>query len=300
MSNTHRCISYKRFVLLCSCLYLMSNTKLLVEGNSSSPAEERKYLRSSRGEATIDNLLTHHTDDMILVEDEEEEEEEFDYEKFHAKHHIPLPALGALGSSSYEQQGDISNNKDKDIGEDEEEPLLMDESYMIPEEVQAAAIPQEVQKNEPPPMGQQQEDSPDSSTTTLDDIDEDDDAILEPTRRRTRKLSTADTNESNSQGETVVSKKEIISMDEIQNLSLEDMIQEVEILENELKKQARVKEEKAKAISNLIKGDLPALRAEVDFNTHLFDKAKDIGDEYINYYKPIQEENVENDVGLEF
>jgi len=133
-----------------------------------------------------------------------------------------------------------------------------------------------------------------ADSTTLDDTDEDDDdAILEPTTRRTRKLSTTDTtNEAKP-------KSEIISMDEIQNLSLEDMIQEVETLENELKKQARVKEEKAKAISNLIKEDLPALRAEVDFNTHLFDKAKDMSGEYINYYKPIQEDD-ENDVGLEF
>ena len=152
----------------------------------------------------------------------------------------------------------------------------------------------------------------DASTTesntdsiTLDDTDEDDDDAIEPTtRRRTRKLSTTETNNQSTDQqyteETVVSKTEIISMDEIENLSLEDLIQEVETLENELKKQARVKEEKAKAISNLIKEDLPALRAEVDFNTHLFDKAKDIGDEYINYYKPIQEEGDENDVGLEF
>ena len=162
MSDTRR--GYKRFVLLCSCLYLISTTQLSVLGiNSSSPAEERKYLRSSRGDGTIDNnLLTHQTDDMILDDEgEEDEEEEFDYEKFHARHHIPLPALGALGSSSYEQQGDISNNNVKDIAEEEEEPLLMDESYMVPEEVQAAAIPQEVQKNEPPPMGQKV-DNPDS------------------------------------------------------------------------------------------------------------------------------------------
>ena len=39
---------------------------------------------------------------------EEEEEEEFDYEKFHAKHHIPLPALGAVG---YYGQAAMVNNE---------------------------------------------------------------------------------------------------------------------------------------------------------------------------------------------
>ena len=167
-SMCYRGVGYKRFLILCSCLYLISTTQLSVLGNSSSPAEERKYLRSSRGEeGTIDNnSLTHHTDDMILNEEEDEEEEEFDYEKFHARHHIPLPALGALGSSSYEQQGDISNNNVKDIAE-EGESLLMDESYMVPEvRQQAAAVPQEVQKNEPPPMGQKV-DSPDSRIDIL-------------------------------------------------------------------------------------------------------------------------------------
>jgi len=150
------------------------------------------------------------------------------------------------------------------------------------------------------------------------DTDDDDDENLEPDLRE-RKLATDmqdtwyETNhldeknmEKSSEHENSSSSS---SINNIENMSLEDMIQGIQTLENELEKQAAEKERKAKAILNLRK-EVPVLRAEVDFTSHLFNKAvlpkdKEGGTTYYNdgAFLPTtlhMQRNEDHDIGLEF
>lgn len=116
----------KKFIILCSCLHLMSTTQrnAVVAGDSSSPAEERKYLRSTGALSATGGY-----NNIAIGDENEEEEEEFDYEKFHAKHHIPLPALGGYGtaSSSYATR---EENEDAVMGEKESPPAMIIDDEM--------------------------------------------------------------------------------------------------------------------------------------------------------------------------
>ena len=64
--------------------------------------------------------------------------------------------------------------------------------------------------------------------------------------------------------------QEHVNNKDIESMSLIDMIQEIQALESKLKKQEEEKRHKANTISNL-KGKLnPKLRADIDFQEHLF------------------------------
>ena len=63
---------------------------------------------------------------------------------------------------------------------------------------------------------------------------------------------------------------EHVNNKDIESMSLIDMIQEIQALESKLKKQEEEKRHKAKAISNLKGGLNPKLRADIDFQEHLF------------------------------
>ena len=66
----------------------------------------------------------------------------------------------------------------------------------------------------------------------------------------------------------------------IKSLSLEDIIQEAQSLESEVERQKIEKTQKARGISKLRKEKLPALEAEIDFHTHMFDKATTTNNEF--------------------
>lgn len=131
--------------------------------------------------------------------------------------------------------------------------------------------------------------------STLDAYD-DDGAILEPTAEADRKLM-ADIMPDSSTEYKIEEKKKKPRLDKnmIKSLSLEDIIQHAQSLESEVERQKIEKTQKAKGISKLRKKKLPALNAEIDFQTHMFDKATTTNNDEFK-----EKSDTNDDIGLEF
>ena len=92
------------------------------------------------------------------------------------------------------------------------------------------------------------------------------------TQTRDKKLDEYESfeHETNQSDEEYFIQPEHVNNKDIESMSLIDMIQEIQALESKLKKQEEEKRHKANTISNL-KGKLnPKLRADIDFQEHLF------------------------------
>ena len=134
--------------------------------------------------------------------------------------------------------------------------------------------------------------------STLGETEEDDIAILKPisTQASSRKLTVEDEDDTWYEPDQTTQhrpnpddaiiykieekKKPRLDKIMIKSLSLEDIIQEAQSLESEVERQKIEKSQKAKSISKLRKEKLPALEAEIDFHTHMFDKATTTNNEF--------------------
>lgn len=78
------------FLISCSCLYLLSESKGVTVDEDGSG--KKRFLRTAMvsAEETTRDMLSEPSPTDILSQSNEEE---FDYESYHATHHIPLPAL---------------------------------------------------------------------------------------------------------------------------------------------------------------------------------------------------------------
>lgn len=93
----------KKLLLTCTCIYLLAATGGTAgEGATTDASGEgggwkNRYLRSATmvAAATFDDGPGATVTVSSTSVEKEEEEEEFDYESYHTKHHIPVPALGA-------------------------------------------------------------------------------------------------------------------------------------------------------------------------------------------------------------
>jgi hypothetical protein len=92
----------KKLLLACTCIYLLSATGgtagegATTEASREGAGVKDRYLRSSMVVAAanfVGDPGATATVSSTSVDDDEEEE--FDYETYHTKHHIPVPALGA-------------------------------------------------------------------------------------------------------------------------------------------------------------------------------------------------------------
>ncbi|KAL7549652.1 hypothetical protein ACHAWF_012920 [Thalassiosira exigua] len=88
----------RRFLAACLCSYLLSaagSAGVSGDGDGTGTGRTGGFLRSVAAEAAEPPSPSTFAEVQQEEEEEEEEEEEFDYEAYHARHGIPVPALGA-------------------------------------------------------------------------------------------------------------------------------------------------------------------------------------------------------------
>jgi len=160
----------KKLLLTCTCIYLLSATGGTAgEGATNDASEEgggwkNRYLRSATmvAAATFNNVPGA-TATVSSTSVEEEEEEEFDFESYHAKHHIPVPALGATmmgfmnpvklaSTASSSSSGIVVGTVNADgntpqLQQQQQQQTLEDEDNVLPRGIFAFAGTSEAMKN---------------------------------------------------------------------------------------------------------------------------------------------------------
>lgn len=149
MNRSRKPIKSMGFYSTCICFYLLSVTCSTLESDAARDQGKSRYLRSAAAAATPDvefNPDFDSSDNIDFVdrtdtifEPSSPIEEEFDYETFHARHHIPVPALGvsltgwrnaaAIASAASTSPSSVQNTDDDVVDNDTNPSQVRQEQY---------------------------------------------------------------------------------------------------------------------------------------------------------------------------